>query len=122
VVYIGWGNSFGNLIVIEHDVYGLILFSLYTHLNRVDVEVGDIVDSMTTIGLVGGTGAGGVEPHIHFEVRRESTFNLNIDPDTSPLGNIFWATSPQHLANGWLDLSPIFGAHRCYNNWGEDPC
>lgn len=57
----GWGN----LVIVAHrqDVR-----SLYAHLSRIDVHVGQQVASGTEIGRVGATGdAAG--PHLHFEVR-----------------------------------------------------
>lgn len=57
----GWGL----LVVISH---GDGVRSMYVHLSRVDVVVGQQVDAGTEIGLVGATGdASG--PHLHFEVR-----------------------------------------------------
>ena len=119
VVYVGEGNAFGNYIIIEHDVYGTLYYSVYAHLNRTDVKEGDVVGSMTAIGLVGGSGTGGEPPHLHLEVRRASTVDLNAAPGTSPLGNTYWANSPEDLEAGWLDLGPIFGYHNEFNTWND---
>jgi hypothetical protein len=42
--------------------------SMYAHLSRIDVRVGDIVRTRERLGLVGATG-GAAGPHLHFEVR-----------------------------------------------------
>ncbi|MFQ3646682.1 MAG: M23 family metallopeptidase [Anaerolineae bacterium] len=64
-------NYYGNLIVIEHDlvsVEGLTVYTLYAHLERVDVAVGSQVAAGDPIGAVGATGIA-LGPHLHFEVR-----------------------------------------------------
>ncbi len=63
-------NFYGNLVVIEHDFAhnGQPLFSLYGHLNSIDVVVGQQVRALDRIGLSGATGVAD-GPHLHFEVR-----------------------------------------------------
>lgn len=64
-------NYYGNLIVIEHDlvsVEGLPVYTLYAHLERVDVAIGAQVVAGDPIGAVGATGIA-LGPHLHFEVR-----------------------------------------------------
>lgn len=57
-------SSYGKHIVIAHDnVYK----SLYAHLSKVDVKVGDEVAAGDTIGLSGNTGVS-TNPHLHYEV------------------------------------------------------
>jgi murein DD-endopeptidase MepM/ murein hydrolase activator NlpD len=57
----GWGN----LVIVAHKGG---VESMYAHLSRIDVHVGDIVRTRERLGLVGATGdAAG--PHLHFEVR-----------------------------------------------------
>lgn len=120
VVYVGEGDSFGHYVIVEHDVYGTLYYSVYAHLNRVDVGVGDVVSSMSPVGLVGGSGTGGDPSHLHFEVRYASTVDLNnIESGISPLGSTYWANSPEELKNGWLDLSSIFGKDANYNIWND---
>ena len=57
----GWGL----LVSIDH---GCGVRTLYAHLSRVDVQVGQHVDTGEQIGLVGATGDA-TGPHLHFEVR-----------------------------------------------------
>jgi Peptidase family M23/Putative peptidoglycan binding domain len=57
----GWGK----LVIVAHKDG---VESMYAHLSRIDVHVGDFVQTGERLGLVGATGdAAG--PHLHFEVR-----------------------------------------------------
>ncbi len=58
-------NSSGNSIVIEH-LPGF--YSLYYHLDSMDVKVGDMVKQGEEIGKTGKTGLA-TGPHLHWEVR-----------------------------------------------------
>ena len=55
----------GNCVVIDH---GCNIFSLYLHLSRRDVQVGDRVARGQRIGAVGATGFV-TGPHLHWEMR-----------------------------------------------------
>ena len=62
VVYAADLGIFGNCVVLDHG-YGLQ--SLYGHMNRIDVKVGDMVEKDGKLGIAGSTGlAEGV--HVHF--------------------------------------------------------
>lgn len=63
-------NFYGNLVVIQHDFSynGQPVFTLYGHLNRPLVTVGQRVNAGDVIGLSGATGVAD-GPHMHFEVR-----------------------------------------------------
>jgi len=56
---------YGNCIVIDH---GYALQSIYGHLSRIDVKVGDMVKKNQTIGLSGSTGLAGGD-HLHFSMQ-----------------------------------------------------
>jgi hypothetical protein len=64
-IYSPWENYYGNLVVIEHDN---VLFTLYAHLLKIDVEPGQEVFTTDKIGEVGRTGTA-IGSHLHFEVR-----------------------------------------------------
>ncbi|OGD89586.1 hypothetical protein A2693_01080 [Candidatus Curtissbacteria bacterium RIFCSPHIGHO2_01_FULL_40_12] len=54
----------GNIVVIDH---GDGLKSLYAHMGKIEVGVGDLVNSNTAIGTVGLTGRT-TGPHVHLEI------------------------------------------------------
>lgn len=62
---------YGNLVIIEHGVVspeGLPVYSLYGHLDRVQVQTGQVIEAGDRVGVVGDTGVAD-GPHLHFEVR-----------------------------------------------------
>ncbi|MBI1282294.1 MAG: peptidoglycan DD-metalloendopeptidase family protein [Anaerolineaceae bacterium] len=62
---------YGNLVVIQHAFNapdGKPVFSLYGHMQRVDVQTGQVVKKGDSLGIVGSTGVA-FGPHLHFEVR-----------------------------------------------------
>lgn len=60
-----WGG-YGLSVLISH---GTNVRTLYAHLSRIDVRVGERVDGRQQIGAVGQTG-NATGPHLHFEVWR----------------------------------------------------
>ena len=64
VVLASYFGIYGNAVVIDHG-YGLA--SLYGHLSRIDVKVGDRVARGQEIGRSGKTGLAGGD-HLHFAV------------------------------------------------------
>jgi len=70
VSFAGVQNGYGNVIQIKHrngkDS------TLYAHLSRIDVKVGDNVMQGETVGAVGSTGVS-TGPHLHFEFRINDT-------------------------------------------------
>ena len=64
VVKAGRGAGYGNRVIIDH---GFGYQTLYAHMKRIDVNVGDTVVRGDKIGLVGNTGAS-TAPHCHYEV------------------------------------------------------
>jgi murein DD-endopeptidase MepM/ murein hydrolase activator NlpD len=63
----------GNMVTIDH---GQGLLSLYLHLSKMDVNVGDMVKAGQTIGRSGSTGRSS-GPHLHLQVKWAGT---DIDP------------------------------------------
>lgn len=74
VVLVEFRISTGWTVVIEH-MPGL--YSLYYHMSKTLVEVGEIVEKDTEIALSGATGLA-TGPHLHWEVR---LLGVAIDPD-----------------------------------------
>jgi murein DD-endopeptidase MepM/ murein hydrolase activator NlpD len=66
VSYAGWrAGGWGRLVVVAHRDG---VRSLYAHLSRIDVRLGQRVEAGFQLGLVGATGDA-TGPHLHFEVR-----------------------------------------------------
>ncbi len=66
VSYVGWRQGFGNTVILDHG-YGYQ--TLYAHLFKSLVHVGQKVKRGDIIALVGNTGAS-VGPHLHYEVHQ----------------------------------------------------
>lgn len=62
---------YGNVIVLEHLLAGEKLYTLYGHLSRVGVSIGQAVKTGEPIGKVGASGTA-IGSHLHFEVRRRA--------------------------------------------------
>jgi murein DD-endopeptidase MepM/ murein hydrolase activator NlpD len=102
VIWAGWGlyrgvygdlsDPYGQAIVIRHDFgyQGHRLYTVYGHLDQVDILRGQHVTMGERLGLVGETGFV-TGPHLHFEVRvGESDFFRTLNPE-------LWLVPPQ----GW---------------------
>jgi murein DD-endopeptidase MepM/ murein hydrolase activator NlpD len=88
VVYAGDDSStlfgpqnvyYGNLVVIQHpftDADGQPVFSLYGHMQRIDVQTGQTVKQGDQIGSVGDSGVA-FGPHLHFEVRVGDAYSFS---------------------------------------------
>jgi murein DD-endopeptidase MepM/ murein hydrolase activator NlpD len=75
VSYVGelnWG--YGKHIIIDH---GNNISTLYAHLSRIDVTVGQKIAGGEVIGLMGNTGWS-TGPHLHFEVR---VYGIPVNPN-----------------------------------------
>ncbi len=67
VIWAGWYGGYGNCIRIAH---GNHLETLYGHLSKIKVKVGQMVTVGDVIGAVGSTGHS-TGSHLHYEVRRD---------------------------------------------------
>ena len=80
VAYAGWrAGGWGYFVSIAHPAG---VRTLYAHLSRVDVRLGERVATGERIGLVGSTGYS-TGPHLHFEVRLRGAA---VDPLTALAG------------------------------------
>ncbi len=71
VIFAGSMRGYGNTVIVQHDGG---LQTVYAHLDRIDVRVGDRVTERSVLGTVGRSGnvppAG--DSHLHFEVRENA--------------------------------------------------
>lgn len=85
----GRQNGYGNVVQVQH-AQGRS--TLYAHLSRIDVRVGQRIEQGQSVGAVGATGWA-TGPHLHFELRVNGQFHdpltiaraseaLQIDPAT----------------------------------------
>jgi murein DD-endopeptidase MepM/ murein hydrolase activator NlpD len=65
VRFAGWYPGYGYLVSVAH---GSGVRTLYAHLSKLAVRLGDTIERGERVGLVGSTGAS-TGPHLHFEVR-----------------------------------------------------
>ena len=73
VVFAGSEGGFGKVVRIEHD-YGIS--TLYAHLSRITVRVGDYVSENVVIGKMGNTGRS-AGAHLHYEIQVDGK---SVDP------------------------------------------
>ena len=73
VIFAGKQGGYGEVVKIEH-AYGFQ--TVYAHLNKIDVKVGEIVGKGKKIAEGGNTGVS-TGPHLHYEVRYN---DIPIDP------------------------------------------
>ena len=73
VTFAGWYAGYGQTIYVDH---GSGWTTLYAHLSRMDVQVGQVLQRGEAIGAVGSNGRS-TGPHLHFEIRLN---NRPLDP------------------------------------------
>jgi len=70
VVFAGGLGIYGQTVILDH---GFGLFSMYSHMSRIDVQVDQVVSKNEPIGLTGNTGLAGGD-HLHFSMVVHNTF------------------------------------------------
>lgn len=71
----GWGNGFGNQVELRH---GAGLSTTYSHMSRIGVRDGELVQQGQVIGYVGSTGLS-TGAHLHYELHQNG---VAIDPSS----------------------------------------
>lgn len=75
VDFAGVQNGYGNVVIVRHNGADA---TVYAHLSRVDVRVGQSVAQGQRIGAVGATGWA-TGPHLHFEFRVNGVFRNPVE-------------------------------------------
>jgi len=70
VIFTDYLGIYGNTVILDH---GQGIFSLYAHLSRIDVALGDMVDKGAVIAHSGSTGMAGGD-HLHFSMLVQGIF------------------------------------------------
>ncbi|HEX3007383.1 MAG TPA: peptidoglycan DD-metalloendopeptidase family protein [Bacteroidales bacterium] len=105
-----FGSPWGNVVSIKHKyiVNGLVhvCYSLYAHLETIQVSEGDFVQKRKQIGEIG-TGGGRYAAHLHLEIRNE---NMKGFPAT------YWPSSHSKdttwVKEHYLDPEEFIHSHR----------
>lgn len=74
VSYSGTMNGYGNVVMIEHSINGRTYGTVYGHLDKREVSVGQKVSRGQEIAKMGNTG-GSTGPHLHFEIHVDGVWN-----------------------------------------------
>jgi murein DD-endopeptidase MepM/ murein hydrolase activator NlpD len=99
VEFAGMQNGYGNVIIVKHQNQNE---TLYAHLSKIDVRVGQTVGQGDRIGAVGMTGWS-TGPHLHFEFRVNG---VHQDPLTVARQNDSQPVSPTAKAS-FTQLSSV---------------
>jgi murein DD-endopeptidase MepM/ murein hydrolase activator NlpD len=108
-------DPYGMAVGIKHNFgyNGQTLYTVYGHLSRVDVLVGQQVDTGDVLGLVGETG-NVTGPHLHFEVRvGQNNFFQTRNPELWLAPPEGWGILAARLlnSNGGLITSLLISVH-----------
>lgn len=75
----GWGGSYGNHVIIDHSTTSGKVYTLYAHMESLNVTAGQMVSAGQTLGKCGNTG-NSYGAHLHFEVRKTNKYADVDDP------------------------------------------
>ena len=77
VTFAGNFGTYGNTVILKHEIYGDVIYSMYAHLSEIKVEVGQMLMQGEVIGLEGGDPQLDPNPgsstghHLHFGMMNE---------------------------------------------------
>ena len=67
VIYSGWYGGYGKVAIVDHSKG---YTTLYAHMDKINVKVGQRISQGDVVGYEGATGYA-TGPHLHFEVRTQ---------------------------------------------------
>lgn len=105
------GYDLGNVVVIMHVLpSGEVVYTLYAHLESIDVQCGQEVDQGDVIG---GIGDSGLRPsdgaHLHFEI-----FDVDYVEALAEYG--YSSFNPRQAGSGWYDPITFITTHQTFTN------
>lgn len=126
-------NAYGNVVIVQHKIQGSFIYTLYAHLQTINVTPGQVVGRRQQIATVGSSGS--FMDHLHFEVRtqphiaaRGYTFypftSLSIDAyDMTFYAPSWYINNRRHLDDpfGGIDGAEIVPGGFKVNGWALDP-
>lgn len=75
VIFADYLGIYGNMVILDH---GQGIFSLYSHMSRIDVSIDDMVDKGGLLGHTGATGMAGGD-HLHFSMLINGVFTTPLE-------------------------------------------
>ena len=73
-------DYYGLVVIVAHQIETLAgrqIFTVYGHLEKISVTVGQSVDDLTRLGQIGSSGVA-LGPHLHFEVRVDDPYDFRM--------------------------------------------
>ncbi len=96
VASVGEGEHLGQYVMVEHRIDGQVYFSVYGHVDDIQVQAGQDVAAGDIIGVVGMTGST-ASPHIHLQIDRDDGVRPHVPFATeSPVESAADATRTEH--------------------------
>ncbi|MEN4013948.1 MAG: M23 family metallopeptidase [Bellilinea sp.] len=113
-VWVNEAADLGLKVVLEHEVFGYKFYSVYAHLNYIDLEHlthGQFVTTGTFLGMMGNTPYPGGSIHLHFEIRKPANIRWSDQNQAIVTGDSksYWALSYEDMRKKFVNLGPRFG-------------
>jgi murein DD-endopeptidase MepM/ murein hydrolase activator NlpD len=100
-------SPWGNVILIRHKFLEngkpSVVFSQYSHLQKIVIKKGDFVQGRQKIGTIGGGNNNEYPPHLHFEIRKEKMKDYDVDYWPSSNGkSVAWVKEYYELPSDFI--------------------
>jgi murein DD-endopeptidase MepM/ murein hydrolase activator NlpD len=108
VVYAGYySKSWGNVIIIQHDLIEGIRFSMYAHLSTILVKDEEEI-AVPRAKAIGKSGTAGSGPHLHLEIKDQAIIGRGYSQQPSIIGDELIFDGIRHFRP-----SAFIANHRC---------